>query len=269
VADAVESGNTSIVGAHLEGPYLSRVRCGAQNPTYLAAPDLADFAKLLDAGRGTLKMITIAPELPGALEVIAAAVAAGVVAAVGHTDASYEQTTAAFDAGATVATHLFNGMRPIHHREPGPVLAALDAGVGCEVINDGVHVHPAVLRMVADRDPSQLVLVTDAISATGIGDGEYRLGGQLVSVIDGQARLTANGSLAGSTMTMDFAVQQAVQVAGLPLEVAVAAASSNPARLMGMADQRGSIAPGLQADLIHLDADLRPLRVMRAGRWLP
>jgi N-acetylglucosamine-6-phosphate deacetylase len=137
------------------------------------------------------------------------------------------------------------------------------------VINDGVHVHPSVLRLVADRDPRQLVLVTDAISATGIGDGQYELGGQQVSVINGEARLSSNGSLAGSTVTMDVAVQRAVQVAGLSVEVAVAAASSNPARLLGMSDQRGTITPGLIADLIHLGPDFRPLRVMRNGSWLP
>jgi len=206
--------------------------------------------------------------LPGAIELIEACVAAGVIAAVGHTDATYAQAAEAFRAGATVATHLFNGMRPIHHREPGPVLAALDAEAGCEVINDGVHVHPAVLRLVADRDPAQLVLITDAISATGIGDGRYELGGQRVTVRDGQARLATSGSLAGSTVTMDEAVRRAVTEADLPIGIAVAAASTNPARLMGMAGVRGSIAAGLVADLIHLDADLRPLRIMRNGGWL-
>jgi N-acetylglucosamine-6-phosphate deacetylase len=267
-ADVISSGDSSIVGVHLEGPFLSRRRCGAQNPDHLILPNVEDFTKLVDASRGTLTMMTIAPELPGAIEVIAACVAAGVVAAVGHTDATYEQSAAAFDAGATVATHLFNGMRPIHHREPGPVLAALDAGAGCEVINDGIHVHPSVLRLVADRDPSQLVLITDAISATGIGDGAYELGGQHVTVSGRQARLSTNGSLAGSTVTMDEAVRSAVTEAGLPIEVAVAAASSNPARLTGMAGVRGSIAAGLVADLIHLDADLRPVRIMRNGGWL-
>jgi N-acetylglucosamine-6-phosphate deacetylase len=267
-ADVVESGDTNLVGIHLEGPFLSHHRCGAQNPEHLILPNLEDFTKMVDASRGTLTMMTIAPELPGAIELIEACVAAGVVAAVGHTDATYEQAAAAFRAGATVATHLFNGMRPIHHREPGPVLAALDAEAGCEVINDGVHVHPAVLRLVADRDPAQLVLITDAISATGIGDGRYELGGQRVTVQDGQARLATNGSLAGSTVTMDEAVRRAVTEADLPIGIAVAAASTNPARLMGMAGVRGSIAAGLVADLIHLDADLRPRRIMRNGGWL-
>jgi N-acetylglucosamine-6-phosphate deacetylase len=267
-ADLVESGSTNLVGIHLEGPFLSHYRCGAQNPDHLILPNLEDFTKMVDASRGTLAMMTIAPELPGAIELIEACTAAGVVAAVGHTDATYEQAAAAFQAGATVATHLFNGMRPIHHREPGPVLAALDAGAGCEVINDGVHVHPAVLRLVVDRDPAQLVLISDAISATGIGDGSYELGGQQVVVSEGHARLATNGSLAGSTVTMDDAVRRAVTEANLPIEVAVAAASTNPARLMGMAGVRGSIEAGLVADLIHLGADLRPRRIMRNGGWL-
>jgi N-acetylglucosamine-6-phosphate deacetylase len=212
-------------------------------------------------------MITIAPELPGALEVVDAAVAAGVVVAVGHTDATYSQSIAAFDRGATVATHLFNGMRPLHHREPGPVLASLDAGAACEVINDGVHVHPAVLRMVADRDAAQLILITDAISATGVGDGEYALGGQRVTVRDGQARLSELRSLAGSTLTMDRAVRRAVFDAGLPIEVAIAAASTNPARVLGLAAELGAIEVGLRADLLHLDHELRPQRRMRNGQW--
>jgi N-acetylglucosamine-6-phosphate deacetylase len=257
IANLVEDASSPIVGAHLEGPFLAHARCGAQNPDYLIEPDLDSFAKMLDASRGTLRMITIAPELPGALELIDAVVAAGVVAAVGHTDSTYSQASAAFDRGASVATHLFNGMRPLHHREPGPVLASLDAGAACEVINDGVHVHPAVLRMVADRDPAQLILITDAISATG----------QKVSVANGQARLTDKQSLAGSTLTMDSAVRRAVFEAGLPVETAVAAASTNPARLLGLSDEVGSIEIGLRADLLHLDHDLQPMRLMRGGQW--
>jgi N-acetylglucosamine-6-phosphate deacetylase len=200
------------------------------------------------------------------MALIDAARCAGVVVSIGHTDATYAESAAAFDRGATMATHLFNGMRPIHHREPGPVLAALDAGVGCEVINDSVHVHPAVLRLVADRNPGQLILITDAISAAGVGDGEYSLGGQTVLVLGGQARLT-NGSLAGSTLTMDAAVRTAVLDARLPIEVAVAAATTNPARWLGLDSERGAVRAGLRADLLHLDEQLTPDRVLRAGQW--
>lgn len=263
-ADLADAGE--IAGAHLEGPFLSHARCGAQNPDHLLEPDLAAFARMVEAARGHLRVITVAPELPGALELIEAAVAAGVTAAVGHTDATYDEATAAFERGATLATHLFNGMRPIHHREPGPVFASLDAGVPCETINDGIHLHPAVLREVLARGSDRLVLITDAIDATGVGDGEYVLGGQQVWVKDGAARL-ANGSLAGSSLTMDSAFARAVRN-GVPLQVASAAASANPARVLGLDGAVGALTPGARADLVELDDELHVIRVMRAGSWV-
>jgi N-acetylglucosamine-6-phosphate deacetylase len=268
LADTIESGRTNIRGVHLEGPFLSHARCGAQNPAYLQQPSAAVLTELIEVARGTLSMITIAPELPRADEVIDVAVAAGVVVAVGHTDATYDEASAAFARGATVATHLCNGMRPVHHREPGPVLAALDAGVACEVINDGVHVHPAITRLVARRDPDQLIFITDAVSASGVGDGSFNLGGQEVTVLEGQARLTRTGALAGSTLTMDEAVRRGVVQCGLPLERSVAAATINPARLLGLQATAGSLAPGKRADLLHLDGDLRIVGRMCAGKWL-
>lgn len=262
-ADLAEAG--VVAGAHLEGPFLSHARCGAQNPAHLKLPDSAAFSQMYDAARGHLRMITIAPELPGALPLVEQAVAAGVVVAVGHTDATYAEAEAAYVRGATVATHLFNGMRPVHHREPGPVLASLDAGARCEVINDGIHVHPAVLREVLARGADRLVLVTDAIDATGVGDGSYELGGQRVTVSDGVARLDS-GSLAGSTLTMDRAVRRAVRD-GISLEQAVAAAGRNPAAAVGLTGV-GTIVPGARADLVVLDAELRVTRVMRGGQWI-
>jgi len=258
----------ALLGVHAEGPYLSAHRCGAQNPQYLIDPDPVDIQRLIVAGDGMLSMMTIAPELAGALEAIKHLVSAGIVAAVGHTDATYRQAAEGFEAGATVATHLFNGMRPVHHREPGPVLAALDASAACEVINDGFHVHESVLRLVADRNPAQLVLISDAISATGVGDGHYELGAQDLTVSDGAARITATGSLAGSTLTLDRAVQRAVQVGGIALETAVGAASTNPARVLGLSHERGDIRAGLRADLVHLDDDLNVVRVMHGGKWI-
>jgi N-acetylglucosamine-6-phosphate deacetylase len=267
VADLVASGSaTGVLGAHLEGPFLSHARCGAQNPAHLRVPDRAAFAGLVEAARGSLRSITIAPELPGALDLIPDVLAAGAVAALGHSDAGYAEAKAGIDAGATLATHLFNGMRPLHHREPGIIGAALNSELACEVINDGVHVHPAIVSLVA-RTRGRLVLVTDAIDAAGVGDGEFELGGQHVRVRDGQARLVSNGSLAGSTLTMDDAVRRAVVECGLAIEVASAGASTNPARVLGIDDRCGSIAAGLDADLVVLDADLRVRRVMANGTW--
>jgi N-acetylglucosamine-6-phosphate deacetylase len=256
-----------VVGSHLEGPFLSHVRCGAQNPRHLRRPDRQDFRALLDAANGTLRCITVAPELPGGLDVIADAVAAGTIAAIGHTDATHAEAMRAIAAGATLATHLFNGMRPIHHREPGPAGAALASGLACEVINDGIHVHPAITTMV-NQQPGRLILVTDAIDAAGMGDGEVELGGQRVEVRSGEARLAQTGSLAGSTLTMDAAVRRAVLHCGLSIVDASAAASGTPARLLGRESEFGGVEPGLAADLVILDADLTVAGVLASGRWL-
>src|SRR4051794_24872170 len=266
VADLVADGG-SVIGAHLEGPFLSHARCGAQNPTQLRVPDRTEFKRLVTAARGTLRSVTIAPELPGALDVIGDAVEAGSIAAIGHTDATYAEARDAIDAGATLATHIFNGMRPIHHREPGPAGAALGADLPCEVINDGIHVHPAITALV-NRTPGRLVLVTDAIDAAGMGDGDVELGGQLVRVRDGQARLARTGSLAGSTLTMDAAVRRAVEVCGLSVLEASLAASGTPSRLIGRRGEFGAIEAGLAADLAVLDAGLALVRVLCGGQWI-
>jgi N-acetylglucosamine-6-phosphate deacetylase len=269
VADLAAAGPSAaghVVGAHLEGPFLSHARCGAQNPAHLLLPDKAAFAVLAAAARGSLRTVTLAPELPGALDLLADVLAAGAIAAIGHTDAGYADARAAIDAGATLATHLCNGMRPLHHREPGAVAAALAADIACEVINDGFHVHPVITTLVA-RVPGRLVLITDAIDATGVGDGEYVLGAQQVRVADGQARLAATGSLAGSTLTMDVALRRAVRESGLTMEAASAAASGNPARVLGIDDRCAAITVGHDADLVVLDEELRVRRVMAAGEW--
>lgn len=261
LADVIERDDTVVVGAHLEGPFLSATRCGAQNPAHLVAPDAAAFARLLDAARGTLRMITIAPELPGADEVIDAALAAGVVVAIGHTDADFETVARAFDRGATVATHLYNAMSGIDTRGPGAAVAALERAAFCELINDGYHVHPAMQRLVP---AGGAVLVTDATAAAGAGDGRYELGGLPVVVRDGVARLESTGALAGSTLTMDAAVRRAVTGTGWSMAGAAAAASTNPARALGLGT--GTIAAGRPADLVHLDEQLRVRCVLRGGR---
>jgi N-acetylglucosamine-6-phosphate deacetylase len=257
-----------LAGAHLEGPFLAESRCGAQNASHLQLPDRQTMTKLLEAGQGLVRTVTIAPELPGALGLITDLTEAGVVTAIGHTDANYEETGAAFAAGAALVTHLYNAMPPIRHRAPGAVIAALESQAYLELVNDGVHVHPAMIRHAAAFGLHRLVLVTDAMSATGVGDGSYLLGGLPVTVVDGQARGTETGSLAGSTLTMDSAFRHAVHEVGLPIEAAVAAASTNPARLIGLADRCGALTTGLAADLVHLDDELAVQRVMIGGRWL-
>jgi N-acetylglucosamine-6-phosphate deacetylase len=265
---AALSSADDILGAHLEGPFLSAVRCGAQNPHHLATPDPLVLAKLLAAGQDCVRTVTIAPELPGALDLIQDVVAAGVIAAIGHTDATYEQAAEGFVAGASLATHLFNAMGTMSQRAPGPAIAALDAGVYVELINDGVHVHEAFARLSVASSPARVAFITDAISATGVGDGRYSLGDQDVVVSGGEARLASTQRLAGSTLTMDVAVRRAVRTVGLTIEQASAAASTNPARLLGIGDRRGAIAPGLDADLVLLDDDLRVRRVMVRGAWI-
>jgi N-acetylglucosamine-6-phosphate deacetylase len=192
-----------------------------------------------------------------------------VVAAIGHTDATYDQTLAGVEAGATVGTHVFNGMRPPHHREPGPVFALLGAdSVVCELIPDGVHLHDGTLAFAAKvTGPERAALVTDAMAAAGMPDGEYELGGQAVVVADRVARLARDGSIAGSTLTMDAGLRQAVH-AGVSMVDAVRMATTTPARAIGVAGDVGALAPGLRADLVMLDDDLRVERVMRAGSWL-
>jgi N-acetylglucosamine-6-phosphate deacetylase len=255
-----------VLGSHLEGPFLSPRRRGAQNAAHMVPPDPELLARLQAVAGETLKMVTLAPELPGALALIESLSGSGVIVAMGHSDATYEEAREAIRAGAGHATHLFNAMPTLHHRKPGLVGAALEAGITCELINDGMHMHPAVVRLVFDLIPAT-VLVTDAIDATGVGDGQFELGGQEVLVHDGEARLATTGSLAGSTLTMDHALRNAVKASGLSIERACAAASLVPARALGLDQELGSIAPGRRADLLVLDDDLQVTDVMASGRW--
>ena len=276
---AVLAAEGVIAGLHLEGPFLSAARCGAQDPRHMIAPDVAVFERLGAAAAGHLKVITIAPELPGATEVIKAAARAGLTVAVGHTDATAAVASAAVDDGATHATHLFNGMRPLHHREPGAAGALLDRDeVTCEVIADGVHLHDTTVRLVAHAiGPGRLVLITDAMAAAGMPDGSYRLGSMRVDVAGGVARLAGDtrrapnagppGAIAGSTATMATVFRRAV-AAGLPVPAAAAAASATPARVLGLDDRIGALRPGRYADLLVFDEGLRLRAVMRRGQWL-
>jgi N-acetylglucosamine-6-phosphate deacetylase len=282
LADLADEG--VIDGIHLEGPFLSAARCGAQNPRHLTAPDVAAFRRLHAAARGWLKMITIAPELPGALDVIRAAAGAGVIAAAGHTDASAEVTAAAIAAGVSHATHLFNGMRPLAHREPGPAGALLDSQVTCEIVADGTHLHDTVIRLAARAaGPGNLVLITDAMAAAGMPDGTYRLGDLAVTVTAGVARLTPTrpsaapaaapgdplGAIAGSTATMDQVVRHAITAVGLRVPAVAAAASTTPARRLGLSAETGALVPGLAADIVLLDGDFRLTTVIASGTATP
>lgn len=259
-----------LAGIHFEGPYISKARCGAHNPALLREPSPAELSGLLKAGRGHVRMVTIATELPGAIDTIRTAAAEGVIAALGHSDASYDQTLAGIEAGATVATHLYNAMPALGHRAPGPIAALLeDERVTVELINDGVHVHPAMLRLAYEvAGPSRTALITDAMAATGMGDGTYVLGTMQVNVEDGVARLVEGGSIAGSTLTMDVAFRRSVQEVGLSLSEASTIASLTPARVLGLDDRLGSIAVGKVADLVVLDESLNVSGVMKRGAWI-
>lgn len=268
LADLVEDG--LLAGVHLEGPFLSEKRCGAHDPAQLRSPDTGTVRDLLDAGRGTIRMVTLAPELPGSADAVRLLADSGVTVAVGHTDAVHDEVLAAVRAGATVATHLFNGMRPLHHREPGPIGQLLsDERVTVELICDLVHLHPSVVRLAADAaGPDRMALVTDAISAAAAPDGQYFLGELPVTATGGEARL-ADGSLAGSTLTMDAAVRNLVLECGATITDAVAAASTVPARLLGLHDRIGRIRPGMAADLVVLDDALRVVAVLVGGEPVP
>ncbi|MFI5507583.1 N-acetylglucosamine-6-phosphate deacetylase [Mycobacterium sp. NPDC051804] len=265
-------GDGLIDGIHLEGPWLSTVRCGAHQPALMRDPDPAEIDRVLEAAAGTIRMITIAPEREGALAAIERVVDAGVVAAVGHTDASYHQTRAAIEAGATVGTHLFNAMRPINTREPGPVIALLEAPrVTVELITDGVHVDPALYRHVSrSAGPDRVSLITDAISAAGMSDGTYQLGPLAVEVADRVARVAGMQTIAGSTATMDHQFRFAVRHSGLvpdeALLAAVRQASINPARALGL--PAAGLFTGGAADLVVLDDDLQVAGVLRRGAWV-
>ncbi|WP_030750378.1 N-acetylglucosamine-6-phosphate deacetylase [Streptomyces sp. NRRL F-5135] len=268
LSELVEQGE--LAGIHFEGPFISPCRKGAHSEALLRHPDPAEVRKLLDAARGTARMVTLAPELPGGIESVRLLAEHGVIAAVGHTDATYEQTVEAVDAGATVATHLFNAMPPLGHRAPGPVAALLeDERVTVELINDGTHLHPAALELAFHRaGAARVAFVTDAMDAAGFGDGRYQLGPLAVEVRGGVARLAGDGTIAGSTLTQDVAFRRAATVDRLPVEDIVRAISANPAKLLGVYDRVGSLEPGKDADAVVLDADFSLKGVLHKGDWV-
>lgn len=288
LADAVDAG--VLAGIHAEGPFLSHDRRGAQSPADLVPGDPALVRRLVEASRGTLVTMTVAPEVAGVVappdDVMAALVGGGALPSIGHTDASAEQAEAAIARAVDLvrtfaqgrrptATHLFNGMRPLHHRDPGPVAACLAAAARgelvVELIADGTHLADATVRTVFELvGPDAIMLVTDAMAATGLGDGDYRLGPMAVRVADGVARIVqpdgSAGSIAGGISHLLDVVRCTVR-AGVPLVDAVRAASVTPAEVLGLRDV-GRLVAGRRADLVLVDDDLRPCRVMRRGVWV-
>ncbi|MEV5072388.1 N-acetylglucosamine-6-phosphate deacetylase [Microbacterium sp. LMI12-1-1.1] len=263
VADLCDADPT-ILGSHLEGPFLDPGHKGAHTESLLRAPDAASVDRLIEAGRGTIRQVTLAPERPGAFDAIRRFVDAGVAVAVGHTDADAATTRRAFDAGATLLTHAFNAMPGIHHRAPGPVVAALrDDRVTLEVIADGVHVDLELIATLFTVAGDRIALITDAMAAAGSQDGRYELGGLGVRVTDGVARLEQGGAIAGSTLTQDAALRH-VAGAGVPLDVVVRALGAQPARAIGR-DDLGTLDIGALADAVLLDAGLAVRRVWVAG----
>lgn len=269
-----DTSGARVLGLHLEGPYVNPARAGAQNPTHMRGPSSSELEQLLEAAGDSWRVITLAPELPGVPEAIATLVERDIRVSMGHTAATYAQGKAAIAAGATLLTHTFNAMNPLHHREPGLIGAVLDDGtVFAEVIADGLHVHPLMMRLLYRLKGAEgIVLVTDAIRAQGCGDGEYTLGDLTVTVRDNEARLhdtgagATPGALAGSLLTMDAAVRTMVHQVGVPLHEAVRMASYNPAAAIGLTHTKGSLERGKDADIVVLDDALQVQKTVVAGR---
>jgi N-acetylglucosamine-6-phosphate deacetylase len=263
LAELTEQG--LIAGTHLEGPWIAMEYKGAHDPGTLRDPDPDEVDRIIALGRGTIRMVTLAPERAHGIDAVRRFVDAGAVAAIGHTDATYDRVRAAIDAGASCATHLFNAMRPVHHREPGPIVALTeDERVTNELILDGAHVHPASAGFGVRACEGRVVLVTDAMTAAAAEDGDYLLGDLEVKVVERVARLVDGGNIAGSTLTLDRAIGFAVNEVGLSFEDAIAAVTTTPARMLGLAD-RGRLETGARADLCHLDAELGLTAVWSGG----
>jgi len=263
-AQAIDAGVPGVLGIHLEGPYIAPARKGTHDASKFRVPDAAEVAMAASLRNG-VTLLTLAPEQVPA-ETVRALVAAGVIVAAGHTAATYEQVRAGLEAGISGFTHLYNAMSPLQGREPGAVGAALeDAGSWCGIIVDGVHVHPASLRVALAAKPrGKLFLVTDAMPPVGADDPSYSLYGEIITAVDGVVR-NAAGALAGSALDMATAVRNSVRLLGLPLEEAARMASTYPAQFLGLGERYGRIAPGYQADLVLVDDDLQVVATWIAG----
>lgn len=253
-----------VAGVNLEGPFLCYAKRGAQAAENLHAPDADMFKRLNEASGGIVRLVTVAPEEPGALEFIREVSKLATVS-VGHTTADYDTAMAAYEAGATHATHLFNGMPSLLHREPGVIAAASDAGATVELITDGLHIHPSVIRLTHRLFGEKLVLISDSLRCAGMPDGDYTLGGQPITMKNGKATLTGTDTLAGSSIHLMDGLRRAVSF-GVPLEAAITAATLAPAQAIGLDHEIGSIEPGKWADLVVLDRDLNLKAVYINGR---
>lgn len=265
IASPTPAGQARILGIHLEGPFLSHAKRGVQPAAHLLTPDIATFDKLFEAGEGHVRLMTLAPELPGAAELASHATARGVRVSLGHSSATEAETRAAIDAGAVSATHTFNAMRPLDHREPGILGTVLTTdALFAELICDGIHVAPEIARLWwRAKGPERAILVTDAMSAAGMPDGEYQLGGFPVQVTGGHAM--ANGVLAGSVLTLDKALANFVKFTGATVEQGLRLLTVNPAAMTGLSERTGSVAVGRAADLVALDATGRRLGSLIGG----
>ena len=254
------------VGINLEGPFLSRERCGAQNPDFIHAPDESMFYRLYKESSEMIQLVTVAPEEPGAIDFVRE-VSKVCTVSIGHTNADYKTTAAAFDAGANHVTHLFNAMPALGHREPGVIGAAFDKGATAELITDGFHIDPAVIRIAHRLFGKHLVLISDSLRCAGMPDGDYDLSGQQITLRDGKATLSGTDTLAGSSINLMDGLRRAVSF-GMPLENAVYAATKAPAEVIGKENEIGSIAPKKYADLVLLDNDLNIHSVYVHGKMI-
>lgn len=259
-----------ILGLYLEGPFLNTAKRGAFDPSLICLPQPGVVRALFEASSGALRMMALAPELPGALETVREIKAMGMIPCLGHTDATYEETHAAFSNGVRHATHLFNAMKGFHHREPGAAMAALlHPEVSVEVILDDHHLHQATVDLLYRlKGAARMILISDAVPLAGRSEGSAMLGGQRVEVRDGKA-VNGEGNLAGSLLTLADAVKRAVQWAHLPLKQTLRMATLNPARLLGLPDRKGRLAQGADADLVIMDQDLDVQGVYISGSQVP
>jgi len=268
-ASYLKMAGAKIIGIHLEGPYFNLEKKGAQPGKYIRDADLDELQDFMKASNNFVVIVSLAPEIEKALEAIRFLSGRGITISLGHTNATYEEANRGIDAGATHATHIFNGMRPYHHREPGVVGAVLlDNRVTCEVIADLIHLHPRTIELTYKlKGPDRMILVSDSMGATGLNDGNYQLGGEKVIVKDSVARLE-NGSLAGSTLTLDKALRNIVNVVGIPFKDALRMITYNPTREISLERNIGSISIGKMADLVVLDELLKVKATFIEGKMV-